>query len=351
MAQRVYLLCIKHDLVDLIAAAVAATSDEAFRTAIADLRRRSDNQLRASAVSRRYAARLNRKAFENAGRIDDYYLAESLRPYVITRGSGENVRDTVRSVRYADSEAALEMIFDAEIARVGELTDDISSATEEVDDPWTGIVEEISNLREIRRAALAGLPYTRQVSKLVPFGDDMQVVLDETEPQTLEATELAKTYGFLLGATLGRVAGLCEPSWWMGRNFWLGLMIAQEFSMTERFTQRRARLMCDAMTKLASSPGRLFDAIGIAGYEEGFPLMCEGYSSGLIFGPEAVAAMLELMSTRKHHWVDLGCRASGYEETVVSQIYDVVLEAFDWAATDGCSLMEGDELVGAYGYR
>jgi hypothetical protein len=102
------------------------------------------------------------------------------------------------------------------------------------------------------------------------------------------------------------------------------------------------------MTKLASSPGRLFDEVGVERYEDGFPLMCEGYSSGLIFGGDDVPAMLELMIRRKGDWVDVACRASGYDHTVVAQLYAVVL---DRAAADGCSLMEGDELVGACGYR
>jgi hypothetical protein len=76
--------------------------------------------------------------------------------------------------------------------------------------------------------------------------------------------------------------------------------------------------------------------------------MCEGYSSGLIFGGDDVPAMLELMIRRKRDWVDVACRASGYDHTVVAQLYAVVL---DRAAADGCSHMEGDELVGACGYR
>jgi len=351
MAQRVYLLAVKEDLVDLIASAIAAP-EPGLERALAVLRERSIQHLRASAAGKRHGRALDEKAFDTAGRIDDFHLYTGLRPYVITAPDPESARLAVSAARYALDESALDRIFGAEIARVAEFTTTARTSVEEgEDDIWNALSEDIRKLRGMRTAAMAGLPYILPVHKQAPFGEGIQVVLDETEPQAFEGTELAEAYGFLLGATLGRVGGLCEPSWWMGRNFWLGLMIAEEFGLKDRLVNRRLITMCDAMTKLASSPGHLFDAVGVDGYENGFPLGCEGYSSGLIFGAGEVKAMRQLMLSRKSDWIDLGARASGYPATTVSQLYDVVYEAFDWAEHEDCALMEGDELVGSMGFR
>lgn len=351
MAQRVYLLAVKPDLVDLIASAVAAPENE-LDSALRALRDRAMPHLRASAAGKRLGRALDERAFERAGRIDDFHLYTGLRPYVITSPDSESARIAVSAVRHAADESALDRLFRTEIARVADLTKKGAAHHSDEDDTiWTVVAKDIRTLRGMRTAALAMVPFIMPVHRREPFADGVEIVLDETEPSRIGGQELAETYGFLLGATLGRVAGLCEPSWWMGRNFWLGLMIAEEFGLKDRLLQRRLITLCDEMTKLASSPGHLFDEIGVEGYEGGFPLACEGYSSGLIFGSDAVPAMAEVMRQRKDDWIALGVRASGYAPSIVSQLYDVVYEAFDWAAHECCSLMEGDELVGSVGYR
>jgi hypothetical protein len=351
MAQRVYLLAVRPDLVEFIASAVAAPEKELDR-ALHALRERAVPHLRASAAGKRFGRELDENAFERAGRIDDFHLYTGLRPYVITSPDSESARIAVSAARHAEDGSALDRLFRTEIVRVADLTKKgAANHSEEDEKIWTILAKDIRTLRALRTAALAKVPFILPVHKREPFADGIEIVLEETEPARIEGQELAETYGFLLGATLGRVAGLCEPSWWMGRNFWLGLMIAEEFSLKDRLLHRRLITLCDEMTKLASSPGHLFDAIGVEGYEEGFPLGCEGYSSGLIFGSEAVPAMREVMRQRKDDWIALGARASGYAPSIVSQLYDVVYEAFDWAAHEGCSLMEGDELVGSLGYR
>jgi hypothetical protein len=351
MAQRVYLLTIKPDLVDLIVSAIAAPENELDR-ALRVLRDRAMPHLRASSSGKRLARALDERAFERAGRIDDFHLYTSLRPYVITSPNSESARVAVSTARYAADESVLDGLFRTEISRVADLTKEGSANHSEQDDEiWTVLAKDIRTLRGMRTAAVAKVPFIVPVHKREPFADGVDMILEETERTRIEGHELAETYGFLLGATLGRVAGVCEPSWWMGRNFWLGLMIAEEFGLKDRLLHRRLITISDEMTKLASSPGHLFDQIGVDGYEEGFPVGCEGYSSGLIFGSDAVPAMRELMGQRKDDWIALGARASGYDPSVVSQLYNVVYEAFDWAAHEGCSLMEGDELVGSLGYR
>jgi hypothetical protein len=57
------------------------------------------------------------------------------------------------------------------------------------------------------------------------------------------------------------------------------------------------------------------------------------------------------MSRRKDDWVQLAMQATGYEPPAAERLFEITFEAFDWAAHDGCALLEGDELVGAYGFR
>lgn len=351
MSQRVYLFTIAPDLVDAMKRAILA-DEERFAEELRKLRARAAQHLSAVSESRRCAAMLDRAKFEKAGRLDDYHLYTALRPYVIADPSSK-MNDAVRSVRHAATEEAVSQEFSRQLAPLNDfLRDDITGADDgEGYDDWEEIDESLRRLRGMYRAAKGKVPFVMSVRKTAPFGESMTIVLDETESERFEGRELVETYGFLLGATLGRIAGLAEPSWWMGRNFWLGPMVFHSLGLRDRFVRRRMFLLREKLAAAAGSPASLFDEVSVAGFEEGFPLMCEGYSSGLYFSPQQVASIHEVMLSSQREWIALAAEVSGYEEEITTSLYSVVLEAFAWARAEGFGLMEGDDLVGAYGFR
>jgi len=165
---------------------------------------------------------------------------------------------------------------------------------------------------------------------------------------SISLDEIPEEYGALLGATFGRIAGMCEPTWWLGRNYWIGLMCYSRLGILARmrFANLRNSLSC-----LGDTPAVLFQEARMAGFEDGFDLCCPGYSTGLLFAADRVDALYELFCSRRDRWEQLSVAVTGYGSRDVRNLMRMVEEALLWASREGCGLLEGDELVGGLGYR
>jgi hypothetical protein len=341
MAQRVYLLPVDPRIVELLVSAVL----EDPGSALADLRAGSQAHAATAGASKRALARLDEERFKASGRGDDYALYSALRPYCVTETSASAAVDAVDALLAAEDEVKRMSLFEDQLRRLDPSllakSTGVSRYVDDTAEQWASLKADLGTLRRMREAALAGRAYKHAFqSREEEDNED-----DDAEPHTFEGAALAEIYGQLLGATFGRLLGLSLPSWWMGRNFWLGLLVASELSPFQLLARRvRKRL-----ARLAESPAGLFSPVAVEGFEAGLPLLCEAFGTGLYFPPAAVRELLPLLERKA--FVSLGVKATGYDRRVVEQIAAVVREAFLWASRRGLGLLEGDELVGAYGYR
>ena len=345
MAQRVYLLPVEPRIVELLSSAIL----EDPGPALADLRAGSQAHAATAGASKRALARLDPERFKASGRGDDYALYSALRPYCITETSAAGAVDAVDALLAAGDEVRRQTLFEDQLRRLDpSLLAASAGVARYVDDTaeqWASLKTDVDSLRRMREAALAGRAYEHEFQGREEDDDE------DAEPQTFEGADLAEVYGQLLGATLGRLLGLSLPSWWMGRNFWLGLLIAMDLSPFQLLPLSGARRVRKTLFRLAESPEILFPPVAVEGFGAGFPLVCEAYGTGLYFPPAAVRELLPLLERSRKGFVSLCVKAAGYPRGVVEQIAEIVHEAFLWAARHDLGLLEGDELVGEYGYR
>ncbi|HEY2290201.1 MAG TPA: hypothetical protein VGM86_05800 [Thermoanaerobaculia bacterium] len=207
---------------------------------------------------------------------------------------------------------------------------------------WQSLAADAGILRRMRKAALAGRSYEHQVKKQEVWGDDL--ITEETRPMVFEGPALAEIYGQLLGSTLGRLLGLSLPTWELGSGYSLGLLLAGQLSL---FPLSGARRMRARLSRLAETPATLLAPVAMAGFEAGFPRVCEPYGTGLYFPPAAVREIHAALTRSRKPLVSLGVKATGLQRGEVERITVAVHEAFGWAAGHGLGLLEGDELVEA----
>lgn len=347
MAQRVYLIPVDPRTVQLLSSAILEDPEPA----LVELRAGSQAHAATAGASKRALARLDAERFKASGRGDDYARYSALRPYCITETSAAAAVDAVDALLAAGDEVRRQTLFEDQLRRLDpSLFATSAGVARYVDDTaeqWSGLKTDIDTLRRMREAALAGRPYEHAFQSR----EEEDAEDDDAASHTFEGAALAEIYGQLLGATFGRLLGLSLPSWWMGRNFWLGLLIAAELSPFQLLPLSGARRVRKQLVQLAQSPAGLFSSVAVEGFETGLPLLCEAYGTGLYLPPAAVRELLPRLEGSRKGFVSLGVKATGYERGVVEQIAGIVHEAFLWAARHGLGLLEGDELVGAYGYR
>lgn len=348
MAQRVYLVPVRPDLVDLFESAVLTESEGDLRAALGRIRDRAARHQRVNTASKRNAERLRIEGFGD--RDYDYNFYKLQRPYLITAQDPREAAETVTELLGLEDDRALDEAFDRELSRLpSECVDAPVSRKREGDSDWQVIAADLPRVRGMRRAIRSGSGYTIERNKEEDL-DGLTMITEETESVSLEGSELVETYGRLAGYTFARFAAYCEPTWWLGRDYWPGLL-AGSLNPLVALIQPRLRAVQREILKRAESPSILFKRIAEAGFEEGFSLVCEGYSTGLYFPPAAVPAILESLEKDRASWLRLSRRATGYPEEGVVQLTQMVHEAFLWAAKQNVGLLEADEVVGIYGYR
>jgi hypothetical protein len=340
MAQRVYLVPTPDDVRALFEQVVLAPSAEDLDRALARCAGRVQRHLLLNRVSVRNARRLNEKAFDAEGRGDDYHLYIGLRPYLVTtRGPLETAQAVSRALEGSDAGSA-QAFFDEQLAALppGLLLPPDDTGPEEAGDGWTHIEKELRRLWAMREAIRLDAPFTLDTPKEELIAAGIRILGPESETRWLRGVELRQAYATRAGYIFARLCAKCEPTWWLGRDFWPGLLLAWRWNVWSFLVSPRSLLPSLA-------------GLAVPEWEPGFPLLCEGYTSGLYFDPEAVVAVRESLATERRGWVQLGMYASGYPADVVTKLLDVAAEAFQWASSRSCGLMEADEVGGALGYR
>jgi len=352
MAQRVYLIPIRPELISAFVALVKAPpahEEEIWKK----LEQYSMRQRKLAELSRYYARGLTEAKFEAIGRDIDYYEYTASRPYLVTGATAEAAVSAVRQLRQARNAAEANTVFEAQVRALADLwsapaADDAAEGSPETH--WLGLRETVRQLKEMKSCFHARRPFTTQMLKQeLMDGTDLPVMnLDESVTTEIATGEIPRHYGDLLGNTFGRVAGLSEPTWWLGRNYWLGLLAFSNLGMLQKMKYGKVQ---KAIADHATSPATLFGDIALPKFESGFDLRCPAYSTGLYFGPHKVASLLAALQQSRKDWEELTALVTGYPGELTAGMVRMIEEALMLAASENHGLLEGDELVGSYGLR
>jgi hypothetical protein len=207
---------------------------------------------------------------------------------------------------------------------------------------WKLLAADVATLRRMRGAFLAGQAYVHEIPKLPAWDDDMMGSDEGAAPRTFAGPALAEIYGQLLGSTLGRFLGLTQANWGLGTDYSLGLLLAGRLSPFQLLPLSGARRMHARLARLAETPAALLAPVAVAGFEAGFPRVCEAYGTGLYFSPAAVREIHAALARSRRPLVSLGVKATGRERGEIERITAAVGEAFAWAARHDRGLLEGD---------
>jgi hypothetical protein len=351
MAQRVYLIPIKQELVLAFNAMLRASpsqEDEIWKR----IRKYAMRQMKLASLSHRWARGLSEAKFAAAGRLDEYYECTATRPYFITAKEPGDVAAIVTALRSCRNEQEAAAIFDEQAKAFGNMwsppeEDRVESSP---DEEWQALKRNVQKLKQMNLRFQERRPFTIEVFKTATLeGTDLQVMsMDETEPQEIPWSQIPTHYAQLLGSTLGQVAGLCEPTWWMGRNYWIGLLCFSRLGVVQKLKYGKLQ---KRILDLSANPAVLFPNTGMLDFEKAFDLTCPAYSTGLLFGGDKMAPLLESLQQSRGEWEQLSAHITGYTPIQVSKLVNRIEEAVLWAKSENCALLEGDELVGGLGYR
>lgn len=350
MAQRVYLLPIKLDFLQMLQEYVLSEGprpDAIWK----ELEGRGLKQGRLNAASRRVAACIDSEEAARTGRGDDLALAANLRPYFITGDDSAAAVDAVVDLMAADPDEA-EDFLRKEGEKFGELfrAERFRQASEDRSpESWRLLRQDVDKARSLREAFKRDEAVEVEVPKVVASRGGVQVYQGgKTERKSFKGPELAQLFGAKLGNCLGRLSGLCEPSWWLGRNYWLGAMAFADHDFPE---EHPAQTFQDFLMMKVRNPASMLTALYVPGFDAGFDVGCPAYSTGLYFAYDAVLWISQGLEQVASGLEALGEKVTGYSRRELRTLEQSLREAFDWASRSECGLMEGDELVGSLGSR
>ncbi len=145
-----------------------------------------------------------------------------------------------------------------------------------------------------------------------------------------------------------RAAGLAGPSWWLGRNYWIGRLAGAELAGDD---EARLGPLQDLAIEASWNPSHLFEEVSPPGAEAGFSVTCPAYQTGLLFPQESCQTLLASLHAQRGMWTELGRLVAGYAVDEVIGLQQMVEEALEYGAQMEGFLLEGDEIVGEAGTR
>lgn len=352
MVQRIYLIPVRRELVDLFVALVTHLA-EACDGLWQRLAVYSAPHRRASNISRRLLRGIDASSCARAGLAATYRLAAETRPYLITEPTlTATVALVDKLLLPSGDDDSVERVLREQLQALSTAYD--ANREEEVDDAeaWRAARERLKLVRALRAAARAGqgcrLPAKPAEAKPRRRDDVLPDDIGAPQFETLAPAEVPARFGRELLTLFGRVAGLCEPSWYLGRDYWLGSLAIEplEQAQATRYTAFRDGLLCGAQPA-----GAILAKAGAPGYEKGVPRLCEHQTTGLYWPASAVPDLLSLLGKHRQAWTALGALLTGYTPEALQACERPVAEALSWVKRHDCGLLEVDDLVGQEGFR
>lgn len=356
MAQRVYMIPVRDAFVEDYLALVLEFDEQALKERFDGMKRTAERHLRTLEAGKRFSS-IAYEEIPPAQQDTRFSLSAAFRPYFITCTDSRDAAERTQTLYGHESLDALFKSFHEEAARLSSVSEETWDKVDRVseldlhDAEWDALFEDLKRIRGMASAHRATTPYSVEVYKKLEI-EGMEVFSqDETETVSVSGTQLGEHYGSLLGPNFGRLAGLTAPSWWLGRNFWLGLLAGVDLGKFAGVVKRKERKLQETIVSCARNPASLFSSAAVEGFESSFSDVCSGYGTGLYFPGPAIPDLIGTIEEDIDAATRLACEATGYPPDDVRIVIGVVLESLYWARDENCGLLEGDELVGSGGYR
>jgi hypothetical protein len=350
MAQRSFLIPISGPLNELFFELMETTDDNSIWGKIA-------------AVSRQHRKVLfYSKSF--AGIIDGNKVAEqvrglklgmlsNMRPYLITEKEINAAVKVVDNLLACENDQDIIHIFNGQCSRIYDFMDENRINIPKYEENmavFNNVKKQIQILKGFRDAYQRKENVSIEVPRQADAKSGIHIsIAGETEMRLIQYQDIPWHYGELLGQTFGELCGLCYPSWWLGRNYWFGLLLNGELSVFGRIPFLGVRKF---LRTHSQHPVNLFQAIKIEGFEKGFDINAPFNQLGYYFPAPSVSLIAAgLPSKYRKQLHDLGKAVTNWDDEDIARCEQMVYESFQWASANQFGLIEGDDLVGWTGER
>ena len=277
----------------------------------------------------------------------------NMRPYLITEKDMTAAANVVDNLLQCKNDQDMIFIFNQQCHRIYDFSDETEIRIPPYDeDPrvFDTVKEQIRILKGFRNAYQRNESFSIPVPKQTNVKSGIHISINgETEMRVIQRRDIPWHYGELLGQTYGELCGLCFPSWWLGRNYWFGLLLKGKLGI---FGQMPYLGLRQFLRTHSETPLSLFKAIRIEGFEKGFDINAPFNQLGYYFPAPSVSLIADsLPSKYQKQFHNLAKAVTNYGDEDIAYPEQMVYESFRWASVNHMGLVEGDDLVGLMGER
>jgi hypothetical protein len=350
MAQRSFLIPVSNELNELFFELLESNADNSIWGKIAEV---SSRHRKVLFYSRSFADIIDGNKVAEQVRGMKLGMLAHMRPYLITEKEIKAAVSVVDNLLQCENDQDLIHIFNQQCNRIYDFMDEKEIRIPQYEDNravFNSVKEQIAILKQFRKAFQQNEIVSIEVPKQTETKSGICISINgETEMRVIQYQEIPWHYGELLGQTYGELCGLCYPSWWLGRNYWFGLLFKGELGTFGQIPFMGVRQF---LRTHSETPVNLFKTIQMDGFEKGFDINAPFNQLGYYFPAPSVSLLADGLSFKyQKQFHNLGKAVTNYDDEDIAYCEQMVYESFGWASKNQFGLVEGDDLVGWMGER
>ncbi len=299
-----------------------------------------------------------------AGLIDGNKVAEqvrglslgmfsNMRPYLITEKDIIPAVKAVDNLLQCDNDQDIIHMFTQQCKRIYDFVGENEIHIPKYEDNlkvFDNVKNQIQILKSFRDSYRRNENVSIEVSKQTETQSGIHISISgETEMRVIQHQDIPWHYGELLGQTFGELCGLCYPSWWLGRNYWFGLLLNGKLGTLGQIPYLGVRKF---LRSYSEHPVVLFKTIKMEDFEKGFDINAPFNQLGYYFSAPSVSLIADVLSSKyQKQFHNLGKAVTHYNDEDITRCEQMIYESFQWASANRLGLIEGDDLVGWTGER
>lgn len=274
-----------------------------------------------------------------------------MRPYVITEDESSKAVEIVDCLLKCQEDKQIFEICNQQLNNKKEYLKEDRIPIETFNEYRTisdGVKKQVEILKDYKEAFVKKQSATIVIPKQIETELGIEISPFETEIREIKYKEIPRYYGQLIGQTFGELCGLCYPTWWLGRNYWFGLLMHGELGTIGQIPYLALRKYIKSNSV---HPIQLFERMKINGFEAGFNIKAPSYQLGYYFPDIFVGEVLNELKNEYKKFHKLGKLVTNFSDKEIKFCEKMVIEGFEWAYKNKLNLIEGDDLVGDFGER